>query len=142
MTKHILCSVDLTHQDDAKAILAEAGRLAGLEGAGLSVVTVVPDYGMSFVGSFFEEGTLKKATSVALDTLHDLTDDVLKDFGKVQCIVEVGSVYEKVLAAKDKCGADLIVLGAHKPDFADRLLGPNAARIVRHADVSVNVLRL
>ncbi|MEP3300223.1 MAG: universal stress protein, partial [Pseudoruegeria sp.] len=37
--------------------------------------------------------------------------------------------------------ADLIVIGAHRPDFKDYLLGPNAARVVRHSECSVYVVR-
>ncbi len=52
MTKHILVAVDLTHEGEAKHLLGEADRLAGLYDAGLSVVTVLPDYGSSWVGTF------------------------------------------------------------------------------------------
>ena len=142
MTRHILCAVDLTHADDAKTILAEAGRVAGLEGAGLSVVTVLPDYGTSFVGSFFKDGTLKEAATSASDTLRAMVAEVLPDQGQVQHIVEIGNAYEKGLSAADDCGADLIMVGAHKPDLSDRIIGPNAARVVRHATVSVLVVRL
>lgn len=148
MIRHILCAVDLTHQDDARLLLAEAGRLAGHDAAQLSVVTVLPDYGSSFVGSFFKEGTLKEAAEAARSSLHALVDAVLpetaaggSEAGPVQCIVEIGSVYDEILDAARKCEADLIVVGAHKPDLADRIIGPNAARIARNAEVSVLVLR-
>ncbi len=142
MNKHILCAIDLTHHDDARALLTEAGRVAALDQAALSVVTVLPDYGSSFVGSFFKEGTLKDAAEAARQALHGLVDDVLPDAGVVQCIVEIGSAYEEILDAAKKCEADLIIVGAHKPDLTDRIIGPNAARIVRHADISVLVLRI
>ena len=142
MSKHILCAVDLTHADDARKLVSEAGRLAELEGAQLSLVTALPDYGTSFVGSFFKEGTLKEAGEAALAALHALAQEVLPDFGPVQCIVEIGTAYEKILEAAKLCQADLIVVGAHKPDLAERLLGPNAARIARYAEVSVLVCRL
>ena len=142
MTRHILCAVDLTHEDDARAILAEAGKLAGLYGAALSVITVLPDYGSSWVGSFFKEGTLQEAAEAASDALHKMVDAVMPGHGQVQHIVEIGNAYEMVLDAAKRYDADLIVIGAHKPDLADRILGPNAARIVRHAPVSVMVLRL
>ena len=142
MSKHILCAVDLTHIDDARALVAEAGRLAEMQGAILSLVTVLPDYGTSFVGSFFKEGTLKQAGEAARVALHKLADEVLPGHGNVQCIVEIGSIYEKTLEASKVCNADLIVVGAHKPDLADRIIGPNAARIARHADASVLVARL
>lgn len=40
-----------------------------------------------------------------------------------------------------KIGADLIVIGSHRPEMGDFLLGPNAARVVRHSKVSVLVVR-
>ncbi|AEI92390.1 universal stress protein [Roseobacter litoralis] len=66
MTNHILCSVDLTHEDEAAKLLREAYNLAGFYGATLSVVTVLPDYGSSWVGSFFKEGTMHDAASFRL----------------------------------------------------------------------------
>ena len=45
------------------------------------------------------------------------------------------------LVARLASDDDLIVIGAHKPDFKDYLLGPNAARVVRHSHCSVHVVR-
>ena len=36
---------------------------------------------------------------------------------------------------------DLIVMASHRPELKDYLIGPNAARVVRHADCSVQVVR-
>ena len=141
MFKRILATVDLGHVDDAKALLTEAARLAAFEQASLSIVTVLPDYGTSFVGSFFQEGTLKQAAESARAALHALADEVLPDHVQVQCIVEIGTVYEEILVAAKACGADLIIVGASKPDLADRIMGPNASRVARNADVSVLVVR-
>lgn len=41
----------------------------------------------------------------------------------------------------EKCGADCIVISSHKPGLADFFLGSTAARVVRHANCSVHVLR-
>ena len=49
---------------------------------------------------------------------------------------------EKVLEAAETVSADLVIVGAHKPDFATRVIGPNAARITRYAQTSVLVVRL
>ena len=141
MSKHILCALDLDHMDDARGLLIEAGRIAKLEDATLSLVTVLPDYGTSFVGSFFKAGTLADAAEAARVALHDLVDEVLPGHAQPQCIVEIGTVYEQTLAAAKKCAATLIIVGAHKPDLADRIIGPNAARISRYAEVSVLVVR-
>ena len=141
MTKHILCAVDLTHVETERAILKEAARLATCLGAALSVVTVVPDYGMTIVGSYFQEGTLKQAVADANDKLHAFVAETLPEFGKVQHIVEVGTVYEKVLEAIDLCHADLVVMGAHKPELVDRFQGPNSSRVARYAKISVLIFR-
>lgn len=45
------------------------------------------------------------------------------------------------MAAADKLGCDLIVLSSHRPEMRDYLIGPNAARVVRHAKQSVLVVR-
>lgn len=142
MMRHILCAVDLTHDGDARAILVESGRLAVFYGAHMSVITVLPDYGSSWVGTFFKEGALDEAAQAASDALHKMVVEVLPEQQGVQHIIDVGSAYEKVLEAVEKIGADMVVVGAHRPDFKDRILGPNAARIVRNAGVSVLVIRL
>ena len=60
---------------------------------------------------------------------------------KVQHIIGQGTVYEVILKMAKKTKCDLIVIGAHRPELKDYLLGPNAARVVRHADCSVMVVR-
>ena len=142
MTKHILCAVDLTHAGEAVNLLREADRLAGFYDATLSVVTVLPDYGSSWVGSFFKEGTLKEASLAARDALHELVSDTLPDRAQIQHIVEIGVVYEQVLKAISESNADLVIVGAHKPDIADKVLGPNSARIARMAPISTLVFRM
>ncbi|MDJ0820680.1 MAG: universal stress protein [Paracoccaceae bacterium] len=142
MTEHVLCAIDLTHEDDAKALLREADKLAGFYGATLSVVTVLPDFGSSWVGTFFKPGTMHDAAEAANDALHDLVRQTLPDREGVQHIVEIGVVYEEVLRAISQAQADLVIVGAHKPDIADRLLGPNSARIARLSPVSTLVVRV
>ncbi|TCP60269.1 nucleotide-binding universal stress UspA family protein [Rhodovulum bhavnagarense] len=141
MTRHILCAVDLQHAEADAKVLKRAAELAKCFGASLSVVTVIPDYGMSIVGSYFHEGTMKKAVRAANDQLHAFVADTLPDFGKVQHIVEVGNIYEMVLDAVKRSRADLVVMGAHKPDIIDRFQGPNSARVARYAKISVLIVR-
>ena len=52
-----------------------------------------------------------------------------------------GTVYEEVLRVAGEIDADLIVMASHRPELRDYLLGPNAARVVRHAAMSVLVVR-
>jgi nucleotide-binding universal stress UspA family protein len=49
------------------------------------------------------------------------------------------SIYAESLGFAEKAGADLIVVGSHRPAMEDYLLGSNASRVVRHARCSVPV---
>ena len=142
MTERVLCAVDLPHRADAVSIIQEASRQAEMRSGDLSVMTVIPDYGSSWVGSFFKDGTLKEAAAAASKLLHGIVDEALPGHGKVQHIVEIGNVYEAVLEEARKIEATLVAVGAHKPDFVDAVMGPNASRVVRHSPVSVLVIRL
>ena len=65
----------------------------------------------------------------------------MPDGVEIQQIVANGTVYEEVLSKAGEIGADLIVMASHRPELQDYLLGPNAARVVRHAPISVMVVR-
>ena len=52
-----------------------------------------------------------------------------------------GTVYDQVIRLADEIDANLIVVGGGREDLKDYLLGSNTARIVRHSDRSVMVLR-
>jgi nucleotide-binding universal stress UspA family protein len=58
-----------------------------------------------------------------------------------QRIVAEGKIYREILNAAKSIQADLIVMGSHHPELKDYLLGPNAAKVMRHADCSVMVVR-
>ncbi|MDO6799729.1 universal stress protein [Shimia thalassica] len=139
--KHILCAIDLTHLESEGKLLQTAADLAKFYGASLSVVTVVPDYGMSIVGSYFKEGTMKSAVETANTQLHDFVKKTLPEQDHVQHIVEVGTAYEMILDAIKRSNADLVVMGAHKPNLMDKLQGPNSARVSRYAPCCVLVVR-
>lgn len=143
MSNTILASIDLAHPEHHAPILLEARQMADLKGRPLAVVTVIPDFGMSIVGSYFQEGAEQTALREAASSLHAAVEAVLGQAAdaETQHIVRHGVAYEEILATADQLGASLIVMGAHKPAFRDYLLGPNASRVVRHSTCSVLVLR-
>jgi len=59
----------------------------------------------------------------------------------VSTALRFGAVYPEVLTEAETWGADLIVLGSHRPSMSTYLLGSNAKTIVRHAKCSVLVAR-
>lgn len=143
MTGPVLCAVDVSnpHRDDH--VLRAAARMATLDAAQLDVITVVPDYGMSVVGSFFDAAHHDKAVEECRKRLNDLVTEVLGKQANesVRHVVVTGNTYDEILRVAEADGAALIVIGAHQPDLRDYLLGPNAARVVRHANCSVLVVR-
>lgn len=143
MTTVVLCAVDINRPDDETKVLQQAKRMADQDGAQLDVITVVPDFGASIVGAYFKDHDVKTARDGAAQALSQSVKKVIGEDANnsVRHIVAVGSVYEEVLKAAKLSGADLIVIGAHRPDFKDYLLGPNAARVVRHSACSVYVVR-
>lgn len=143
MIKTILCAVDTNRPDEEAIVLKSAKKLADMEGAQLDVITVVPDFGASVVGAYFQDHHVKSAQDGAAEALNDLTEKAIGTEANqaVRHIVSVGTVYEEVLKAAKLSKSDLIVIGAHKPDFKDYLLGPNAARVIRHSACSVYVVR-
>lgn len=143
MTSSILCAVDISNGDDDVKTLQRAAQIAELDGAQLDVIAVVPDFGMSQVGDFFGSDHHEKMVDAAKSQLNALVLNVLGDEINegVRHIVSTGRAYDEVLRAADAAGSSLIVVGAHKADLADYLIGPNSSRIVRHAKCSVYVVR-
>lgn len=143
MTRSVLCAVDISNGEIDVPVLKKAVKLADLENAQLDVVTVLPDFGESWVSGFFQSGFHEKALEEAQQKLAEMCVATLgKDRNeKVRHVVATGTAYQEILKTAEGAGSDLIVIGAHKPDFKDYLLGPNAARVVRHSTVSVYVVR-
>ena len=104
-------------------------------------MNVVPDYGMSIVGSFFSADHNKAILKEAKLALEVWTADTFGTEVSPRLHVDQGTVYDLVLKEAEKISADAIIVGAHKSQLKDYLIGPNAARISRHAKQSVFVIR-
>jgi len=141
MFKSILLPIDLSAPASWSKALPTALNMAKTSGGVLHVITVVPDFGLSVVGTFFEEGFEAKAMHKVGEDLTAWVNAHVGDGVEVHPHVVHGRVYEQIMEAADKLGVDLIVMGSHTPELSDYLLGPNAARVVRHARQSVFVVR-
>jgi universal stress protein F len=140
MANTILLPVDLNNLEAASRPLAEALRLLD-EGGTLHVLTVVPEFGYSQISGFFRDGYEKDLLRVAGQKLQEWVQTSVPDGIDLNPHVVHGSVYDMILRAADRLSVDSIVMGAHRPELSDYLLGPNAARVVRHAKQSVYVVR-
>lgn len=141
MFSTILVPIDLAEKESSTRALAAAIRMAQDYDATMHVVTVVPDLGMSIVGGYFPKGFEQKALDETKARLKAFLEEVVPDNVKAKGHVGHGAIYQQILAVADSLSADIIVMASHRPAMRDYLLGPNAARVVRHAKQSVLVVR-
>jgi len=141
MYKDILIPVDLTHNHSWRRSLDIAVEYVQAFNATLHVMTVIPDSGMSMVSQYFSKDAVSSIVERTNEALHDFVKENIPDNTQVQHIVTTGNVYESIIGTAKTINADLIIMSAHRPELKDYLLGPNAARVVRHSDRSVLVVR-
>lgn len=140
MFKTILVPVDLGEIDAAKPAIDKAVELANGGDSSVRLIYVrslVPVTYMEFMPPTFDE----EQQADSEKRLADLAAGINLPSERVSAVVRLGSVYNEVLDEAEKTGADLIVIGSHRPNMASYLLGSNASTIVRHAKCSVLVVR-
>ena len=77
MSASVLCAVDVSNGDDDLNTIQVAARMADLEGAQLDVIAVVPDFGLSQVGSFFNKDHHEQLVGHAKEELNALVTKAL-----------------------------------------------------------------
>ncbi len=143
MTQNIVALIDLDDESSWRKALPSAIDYARHVGARLHVLTIVPDgiLRMTAVAQLIPEDYERKLLDDARQRLAALVKKHATDDVQLEQVVSFGSVYKEALRFARDVKADLIVVGAHKPEMTDYLLGPNAGQIVRHATCSVWVVR-
>ena len=141
MFRAILLPVDLGAPSSWRRPAELAVELARREGGTIHVLSVLPDFGMPIVGSYFPPDFEKKALDELAATLAKWKEEHLPDDVKAETHVAHGSIYREIIRAAERLGCDAIVMAAHRPELRDYLLGSNAARVVRHARQSVLIVR-
>jgi len=141
MFRNILVPVDLSDKHSWRKALPAAIAMGEAFGAKLHVITVVPEFGLPIVGQYFPEGYEEKVRQQAAKQLKAFVAEQVPDAVPTRRIVAEGKIYREILKAAATIEADLIVMGSHHPELKDYLLGPNAAKVMRHADCSVLVVR-
>lgn len=129
--KHILYSTDLGQDTDH--IAEQCSEIAKLYGAKLTLLHVIepfPTYG------FIDFVQMQEPAKAALSELG-------KRLGvpKENQLIEYGSVKGEVLAAADKLGVDLLIVGSHQRHGVMKLLGSNASAIAQSAPCDVSILK-
>jgi nucleotide-binding universal stress UspA family protein len=110
-------------------------------GADLHVLAVLPEVRFSVIGSYFDkdfEGAALKDMTGGLRLW--MAEHMPKDVKATPHIAH-GTIYDEIIRSADRLKCDAIVVSASRPDARQYLLGPNAARVVRHAKQTVIVAR-
>lgn len=141
MYKNVLLAVDLGEDLSWQRALPESLNLLSSPDGVLHIMTVVPDFGMTIVGSFFPADYEKKALKEANERLHAFVADHVPKGTKVQHIVKHGSPAEEILETAKQVPTDLIVIGSHRPGVDHALLGSVASKVVARATCSVLIVR-
>lgn len=140
MYRTILTTVDLAELDVSKPAIEKAIELARASGGALRLVNVqplLPPAYMDYVPVGFDEAQRDEAKA----KIEALAAKIPLPQERVSCVVRIGGAYPEILAEAEDWGADLIVIGSHRPAMATYLLGSTAKAVVRHAKCSVLVVR-
>ena len=136
MYKSILLPIDLSEMERGRVMIDLAQKLAGKD-TRIRLLNIVVDI-PAFVAAQVPDDIIKTAMSTARETLEGLIGAAGL---KADAEVRSGKPGSTILTSADECGADLIIIGSHKPGLEDYFLGSTASRVVRHAQCSVLVMR-
>jgi nucleotide-binding universal stress UspA family protein len=138
--KRILAAIDLHEDADAASLIETAADLVRRYGARLLLVNVLDvDLSSPMLDRFAK--IKDDYVAMAQRQLRELTETPA--FNGIECEIKLlnGRSYAEIIAAAHEVDADLILVAAHKETMSDYVLGTTAARVVRHSDRSVLVIR-
>jgi nucleotide-binding universal stress UspA family protein len=141
MYKNILVAIDLNDEASCHKPMLSAIELARTFGARLHVLTVVRE-----VEVILQAKTATLGYEVIVADLESRVAALIRrvnasDLDPSVLVAHGTSIYAEILGVAEEAGADLVVVGSHRPAMKDYLLGTNASRVVRHARCSVLVAR-
>jgi nucleotide-binding universal stress UspA family protein len=137
MYRNILVPIDPAHGEVGERIIAVAKLLAGGNGR-ITLLTVMEPI-PSHVAAYIPDGTLEANRKAAAERLRAMAERT----GLQKAVLELrdGGPSAVILEEAGRLGVDAIVLGSHRQNYGDYLIGSTASRVVRHARCSVIVER-
>ena len=136
MHKTILVPIDIAHMAEGKDTIKIA-RANLSDGGKIILLNVIEDI-PKWAAAQLPHGTLENSMRSARKTLAEMCE---KCEGKAEYEVRMGHTYQVILDVAQEKGVELIVIASHRPGFRDYYLGSTAAKVVRHAQCSVHVVR-
>ena len=138
MFKTVLLPVNIEDLDVARPALEKASKLAEASGAALRLMNVEPIASADYMN--IPELFSREREEQIEGKLQQIAAKFFVPRERVSWAARNGGVYHEILAEAEEWGADLIVLGSHRPSMATYLFGSNAKSVARHAKCSVLIV--
>jgi universal stress protein F len=145
-----LAPIDLDDEELSTNVIKTTVQMAtGVKDAKIYLMTVIPGIVAGLDQRYAIRGEMHGSTNYPLQEWKDKAAEDMKKIAdgsipkamQAGVVVENGTIYREIVEAAKDLDIDHIVMGAHSPSLADFLLGPNSARVARHAGCSVTVVR-
>ena len=145
-----LAPIDLEDEHLSAGVIEKTVQMAtGVPDAKIYLMTVIPGIVAGIDQRYAVRGEMHGSADYPLqqwkdDAAKQLEEIVAKMIPKEMqggVVVENGTVYREIVEAAKDLDIEHIVMGASRPSLAEFLLGPNTARVARHAGCSVTVVR-
>jgi nucleotide-binding universal stress UspA family protein len=140
MYRKILTPIDLSEAEMTQKGIVAALEIAKSGKAQLRLVNVQPLLPLAFMDYVPADLDAQRHGKLRAE-LGKAAEGIDYSRELVSTALRFGAIYSEVLAEAEAWGAELIVVGSHRPSMSTYLLGSNATTIVRHAKCSVLVAR-
>jgi len=141
MFNQILVPVDLSTDNTTEKLCITANDLATKYGSEVRLLTVMPDYGMPLVASYFPKDAQKKVKTEMKGKLEELAKSHFTV--AVKCVLTQGKRRTAILEAIENYSPDLVMMGCRRKKSRrnQRLLGATGTVISDRAGCSVMIVR-
>ena len=142
MFNKILVPVDLSTEATTEKLCKTANDLAGKYQSEVILLTIMPDYGMPLVASFFPEDAQNKLKLEMKGKLEGLAKAYFND-ASVTIKLKQGKRRQAILQAIENIQPDLVIMGCRrkKSRSNQRLLGATGTVVSDRAGCSVMIVR-
>ena len=149
MTNYLV-AIDLADEESLENIVGTAVQMAtGADDVRIYLMTVVPGVPAGLDVRYAIRGEMQGSVDYPLQEwkeeatkrLGEIAVEHVPEAMRAGVVVRNGTVYREIVEAAKDLDIRQIVMGAHRPSLADFLLGPNSARVARHAGCTVTVVR-
>ena len=151
MSEHVyLVAIDLADATLHERIVGTAVDAArGHDGARIHLMSVVVGITPGIDARYAIRGEMQGSEAYPMQQWKRRAGEALAQVGQTMVpsrmlagtVVKTGTVYREIVETARDLGITHVFMGAQRPTFSEYLLGPNSARVARHAECTVTVVR-